>query len=250
MRVTRTLRNQCGSNLDCPRVLDTDDPDKVLIQGARVTDPEIITQYRVPDQETLIEVPRTLIPEIGGAPMLSLGELAEYIREHHARDLFRLETRGDYSSGSDAADFRRWLRGHHGPDLDAKRGWLDHLRADLDAGRAWRRVHIVRTPLTEYLRYEMEWCYIPNSDAGEDIRVLDLTATGLDLPDVGDFFVVDGTTAIRMHYADDSTFLGATVVNAVPETYVALRDLLWSAAEPFSAWWARHPQPGRPSQGA
>jgi hypothetical protein len=33
---------------------------------------------------------------------------------------------------------------------------------------------VLTSPLSEYLRYECEWGYLPNAAAGEDIRILDL----------------------------------------------------------------------------
>lgn len=80
-----------------------------------------------------------------------------------------------------------------------KSGGLDQLRADTAAGRRWRRVHVLRFPLNDYLRYECEWCYTHNVAAGEDARILDATETptGAALLSVGDFFVTDGEHAVR-----------------------------------------------------
>ncbi len=33
---------------------------------------------------------------------------------------------------------------------------------------------MLRTPLSDYLRYECEWGYTYNVTAGEDVRILDL----------------------------------------------------------------------------
>jgi len=40
------------------------------------------------------------------------------------------------------------------------------------AGKVFQRVHVVREPLTDYLRYEFGWSYPPYVEAGEDIRIL------------------------------------------------------------------------------
>ncbi|MGH3929687.1 MAG: DUF6879 family protein [Pseudonocardiaceae bacterium] len=70
-------------------------------------------------------------------------------------------------------------------------GELDQLRAGTAAGRQWRRVHVLRSPLNDYLCYECEWCYTYNVAAGEDVRILDVAETpaGEALLSVGDFFV-------------------------------------------------------------
>jgi hypothetical protein len=55
--------------------------------------------------------------------------------------------------------------------------------------------------------------------------------------------VFDDVHAIRMDYDPAGVFRGAWVVaeRDVPY-YAGLRDLLWHIAEPFPAWWARHPE--------
>ena len=38
-------------------------------------------------------------------------------------------------------------------------------------------MHVVSTPLNAYLRYQFEWCYTYNVQAGQDVRILDLART-------------------------------------------------------------------------
>jgi hypothetical protein len=46
-----------------------------------------------------------------------------------------------------------------------------------------------------------------------------------------------------MDYDPAGVFRGAWVVGERDAPfYTALRDLLWHVAEPFPAWWARHPE--------
>ncbi len=82
----------------------------------------------------------------------------------------------------------------------------------------------------------------PGVRDGEDIRILDLTETGVELAEIGDFSVFDDLRVLRMHYGEGGEILGAEVVTENPEFFVALRDLLWHLAEPFPGWWARHPE--------
>lgn len=182
--------------------------------------------------------------------MLNLAQLGEFIAERHTRDLFRLETLPHYDAASDDEDYRRYLRGDSAPSAAAKQPWLDRLRTDVAAGRHWRRVHSVRHPLSDYLRYECEWGYTYNVAGGEDVRILDLDQVGLDgFAGVGDFFVVDGTHAVRSHYDDHGRFKFAEVLDE-PGPFVALAELIWHASQPFSSWWAAHPEYHRGSQAA
>lgn len=240
MRITGVLRGECDDGKVCPRVLDTEDPEQVLVQGDRVTDLAVLEQANLPPHEALVRVPRTLITGARGSRLMPRDEFSRWYDEHLTRDMLRLETLDYYHP--DAPGFARWQRREHEPDWPAKRPWLDRVRADHEAGITRRRVRIVRGPLTEYVRFECQWGYVPLGEHGEDIRILDLTETGADLAEIGDFSVFDHTHVIFMHYDADGAFLGATVVEQNPEYFVALRDLLWHLAAPFPAWWARHPE--------
>ena len=169
-----------------------------------------------------------------------LGELLDQAQD----DLFRLETLDAYDVATDGGDFARYMAGEPGPDPARKGPWLARLRADAERGLHNRRVHVLRSPVGGYLRYEAEWGYLPNSEAGEDIKILDLAEVraprGLV---VEDFWLMDGATAVRMHYDAAGRFLGASIV---PRwrlgRYQRTARAAWRAAVPFGAWWAAHPQ--------
>src|SRR6266566_1232252 len=106
--------------------------------------------------------------------MLSENELDRFFAEHFHRTAFRLEVRDAYEVASDGGDFARYLAGEPAPDPARKGAWLDELRADTAAGKRWQWCHVVRGPLTGYLRYEFEWGYQVNITAGATVRILDL----------------------------------------------------------------------------
>jgi len=176
--------------------------------------------------------------------MLDERGLAEFIDTHASRSRFRLETLPAYEVATDGSDFARYLAGEPAPTPERKQPWLDRLRRDTAAGlRAWR-VHILTPPLSDYLRYECEWGYAPNAEAGEDIRILDLSESRLPVADLGgDFWVLDDHHVVLMRYDEHGRFVGADVASPsdVP-AYRTARDVLWDAGEPFNTWWARHPE--------
>lgn len=177
--------------------------------------------------------------------MLDLPQLSDLINAFSAT-AFRLETLDTYTSGSDGGDVARYLAGQPAPDPARKGPWLARLRAERAEGRLRQCVHVLRSPLSPYLRYECEWGYGPNSQAGQDIRILDLaerpcpeSLAGID----HDFWLIDGETVIRMHYDGDGRFTGAEVLPpAELPRYLAARDAALAAAEPYPAYWDRHPQ--------
>ena len=179
--------------------------------------------------------------------MLDAAELGRYIDERLTRSAFRLELLDSYEVNDDGDDFARYLRGEPDPTPERKQPWLARLRREHQAGILNQRVHVLSTPLTDYLRYECEWGYQPNAAAGEDIRIVDLTeqAPPDDIVD-HDFWLIDDRHAIRMHYDDRGRFLGAeSAAEGQLPRYQRAREAALIAAEPFTAWWARHPEEHR-----
>jgi hypothetical protein len=178
--------------------------------------------------------------------VLSLPELGELINERHTFDLLRVQTLDRYDVASDGDDFRRYLAGEAEPTASRKQTWLDHLRALVDSGRAWRNVHVLRIPLSDYLRYACEWGYAYNVQAGQDVRIVELAAADLlpDLATVGDFWVIDQETVVQMRYDVGGRFIGAELVSDERDSalFRAVAGLLWRQAEPFTTWWTSHPQ--------
>jgi hypothetical protein len=172
--------------------------------------------------------------------VLTAPELGDYINSHLTRSAWRLELLDRYDVESDGGDYERFLRGEPEPTMERKRPWLEHLRREREAGILRHRVHILRTPLTDYLRYECEWGYLLNTAAGEGIRILDLTdrPAPSGIPD-HDFWLIDDRHAIRMHYDEAGRFLGADIADdAAP--YQRARSAAVAASEPFADWWDRH----------
>jgi hypothetical protein len=175
--------------------------------------------------------------------MLDERGLDEFFTAHFHRTAFRLEVRDQYAVASDGGDFARYLAGEDLPDAARKNAWLEELSADTAAGKRWQWVHVVRGPLSDYLRYAFEWGYAINIHAGADVRILDLTERQrpAGLPDE-DFWLLDDQAVLIMHYGGGGEFLGAEPAGqAELARYRRVRDAAWDAAEPFAAYWARHP---------
>jgi hypothetical protein len=184
--------------------------------------------------------------------MLDVPQLTAFIAERFTKLAFRLETLDAYDVGSDGEDVARYLRGERSPDPERKEPWLAQLRAEKEQGKLRQRVHVLRGPLSGYLRYECEWGYLPNEAAGEDIWILDLAErprpAGLDID--YDFWLIDDEV-VRMHYDLDGRFTGAEVLDPreLPR-HRAARDAALASAEPFSSYWRRHPEYHQVNQAA
>jgi hypothetical protein len=62
MEISRLLRNDCPNVFDCPKVYELSDG-RLAIQGDRA-DPELLASLNLPPHETMVIVPRSLLPEV------------------------------------------------------------------------------------------------------------------------------------------------------------------------------------------
>ena len=85
---------------------------------------------------------------------------------------YRLETLQAYDLSYEVEPFQAFLAGHPRPADSSKDQWVGMIKAAVEAGKVFQRVHVVTEPLTDYLRYELGWSYPPNVEVGEDIRIL------------------------------------------------------------------------------
>ena len=123
------------------------------------------------------------------------------------RSAFRLETLQSYGQSGEDAAFDAFLAGRPYVRPPGKVRWLENIARARAAGATMSRVHIVREPLTDYLKFELTWAYAPNVAAGEDVGVIAL-AEGepwpTELPQERDFWLID-TRLYDMEYAPDET---------------------------------------------
>ncbi|CAM4015546.1 DUF6879 family protein [Nocardiopsis rhodophaea] len=168
--------------------------------------------------------------------MISETELAEYFK-NFTSSAFRLETLDTYRVDDEAEYFERFMAGGEFPE-----DWHDNpwVRSITKSGRKLSRVHVLRTPLSDYLRFQLGWGYPGNVHDGEDIRILNLSEVQVSgLPD-HDFWLFDDAYVLRMYYSDDGTFEGAQQLS--PDRtgeYIKYRDLALSAATSYTDFWSR-----------
>lgn len=170
----------------------------------------------------------------------ALGRVITEATRQTGADVFRMELLPQYAVLSDGDDYWRWRAGAPEPDWQRKALTTDRLRARAATGVTSRRVRVLSAELSSYERYSCEWGYAINGPAGEEIKVLHRGEHTVP-PLLGfDYWLLNGTTVLRMRYDDDGAFVGA---GEAPELLRAVRrehDAVWERAEPFPQWWARH----------
>jgi hypothetical protein len=59
MLITRKLADDCPNGLDCPRIFELEDG-RLLVQGATVTDPDLLLELGLTESEAAVVVPPSL----------------------------------------------------------------------------------------------------------------------------------------------------------------------------------------------
>jgi hypothetical protein len=150
---------------------------------------------------------------------------------------FRVETRQQYASAAEADVLKEFLAGHAPAIYQDRIDFLRGVQDDLAAGKLRQRVHIVSEPLTDYLRFQIEWSY-PMS--AEDIRILpaEVAYEVPEMPD-RDFWLFDSRTLAMLDYDDDGRMVRVSLEDdpAVIVEACAWRDAAMHLAVPLR-WWA------------
>ncbi|MEV6591541.1 DUF6879 family protein [Streptomyces acidicola] len=156
------------------------------------------------------------------------------------REAFRLETLDDYSRSGNVDAYHAFLAGEPQPD-DYNAGWVEELRSHTKKGKRVYRVHILRRPLTDYLRFELGWGYRKNMSGGEEFFILDITDRPNLLQNVPDFWLFDSESVAVMSYDGGGKYLGSEVLPSERTAeFAQYRNVALAHAKPFTEWWAKY----------
>ena len=133
-----------------------------------------------------------------------------------------------YNAPYENESVRKFLAGEP-DDLEWSNSWLERVHDAQTKGRTFSRVRIVSIPLTDYSRFGL-WASQFTVAAGEDIRYIPRT-NAADLPS-HDFWMFDSQTVVRMHFDDQSVYLGGELVEDATEIvrHNYWRDAAWHQA--------------------
>lgn len=153
------------------------------------------------------------------------------------REAFRLELLPQYLVPQEHETFAAWRAG--AVRTSGEGAWQTVIQSAHARDATVRRVHVVTSPLSEYLRFEFDWYYRLNAAAGEEIRILDLAkkSKAPDLP-LFDFWMFDEHDVVAMLYEPDGTQIGRELLeNADLAEFVRYRDAALAASVPFGEYW-------------
>ena len=150
---------------------------------------------------------------------------------------FRLETRQEYSVPEEEELLRACREGRPlagRPDVE---DWLGYVRGVVAGGRTMDRVHVVESPLSEYLTCEFA-LYELSAAAGESIRIAERSVDERLDAMRSDFWLFDNQVLLWLHYDGAGRLTGSAISRA--ERDVAWcreqRDLALRLSVPFSSF--------------
>ncbi len=167
------------------------------------------------------------------------GEAWQQFFDGFRSSAWRLELHQVYTMPGELDQFRRFVESGV-VDMSDDDPWLARVRSFRADGRTIGRVHVVRRPLTDYLRYEFTY-QLHAVRAGEDVQILDLT----DRQDPGlldeDFWIFDDLRVVKMLYRADGTQIGRELLDD-PDLGVfrRCRELARKDAVPLAMFWSEH----------
>ncbi|EKX66635.1 hypothetical protein PV416_33235 [Streptomyces ipomoeae] len=168
--------------------------------------------------------------------MLLDGDAWRRVFDAYERDAWRFEAQPTYTMPREAENVARFLRGEPKP-LDHNARWHERVRGYVASGRTIGRVRVVRQPLTDYQRYQFSWGIPGNIEAGEDIRVLDVTQDDYDLLLSGtDWWMFDETRIVHLNYRPDGTQINRELFTGEVAPYLEWKRIALSHSVPFSEY--------------
>lgn len=164
--------------------------------------------------------------------MLLDGEAWAVRVQSFRREAWRLETLPVYRVPSEDGDIRDFLAGQRIEPLHYSSGYTEGLRKIRAEGKSKGRVHIIRRPLTDYLRFEFMY-YDVHARAGDDIRILDVTDRANPLEGVQDFWLFDQSEVVLMNYEADGSQISRELYGGDPSPYVEYQRIALAESVPF-----------------
>ncbi|WP_030728822.1 DUF6879 family protein [Streptomyces sp. NRRL F-2890] len=152
------------------------------------------------------------------------------------QEAWRFEAQPTYTMPKEQENVARFLRGEPKPHEHNAR-WHERVQGYISSGRRIGRVRIVRQPPTDYQRYQFAWGIPGNIAAGEDIRVLDVTAEDYGLPLSGqDWWMFDGTRIAQLNFRPDGTQINRETYEGDPAPYREWKRIALEHAVPFKEY--------------
>jgi hypothetical protein len=241
-------RNDCSGG-SCPAVYDDDidlPPEELAIVGKQPR-AGLLSRLsgRIAPDENVVTIGREIVRQaLRPTPEPISDEELWAQFQAFSYSAVRLEGLQSYVSDEDDAEelaaFAAGRPRHHHRDTQ----WAALVKASRRWGKTHRRIRVVTEPLTPYVQWELTWGFEANVAAGEDIRVLAVTAGEWpeDVPR-SDFWLLDSSKLFGMRYEADGQWASAERITDPERIVEACRacDAALHRAVPLRAYLESRP---------
>ncbi|WP_405807767.1 MULTISPECIES: DUF6879 family protein [unclassified Streptomyces] len=150
------------------------------------------------------------------------------------QEAWRLETLPVYRVEPERDAIRRFMAGEP-VTREWTQPWFGRIQGYVASARTVGRVHVVTRPLTDYLRFEFDH-YRHNVEAGEDIRILDVTDRPNPVAGAQDFWMFDRSKVVLMHYEPDGTQISREVHTGNTAPFLEYQRIAIAESVPFAEY--------------
>lgn len=151
------------------------------------------------------------------------------------QEAWRLETLPQYLVPQEADEFAAFRKGRPLSPHSAS-SYTERVSRQRAEGKHNGRVHIVTQPLSDYLRFEFSRYYEPHVQAGDDIRILDVTDRPNPLEEARDFWMFDRTEVVLMNYEPDGTQVNREVFEGDVSPFLEYQRIALAESVPFEEY--------------
>lgn len=148
---------------------------------------------------------------------------------------FRLELLPEYDVPEEKEALAAY-RAKRQVNMTFHRPWIDSLKQARLEGKIVQRVRGIPQPMTSYLHFEIQLCYMASVEAGEQIRLHNRAdRTQLSIKRQQDFWLLDDQRVILMNYRPDGSFDCSEEISQpkLVAPFSALSRALWHEATPL-----------------
>lgn len=111
--------------------------------------------------------------------------------------------------------------------------WYKIITNAIERGTIMERVHVIKKPLTDYLRFELE-SYKLTTKNGEKVFLLSQEEFNKIKTSISsDFWMFDDKIVLKMNYDKEGRFLGFNEINENLEEFIELKKKLLMIGEPI-----------------
>ncbi|MFG2113313.1 DUF6879 family protein [Streptomyces sp. NPDC048718] len=151
------------------------------------------------------------------------------------REAWRLEALPQYLVPQEAEEFAAFREGR-APTPYTGSAYSERVSRQRAEGKRNGRVHIVTRPLSDYLRFEFGYFYGVHAEAGDDIRILDVTDRPNPLQGIPDFWMFDCREAVLMRYEEDGAQISREVFEGDVSPFIEYQRIAVAESVPFAEY--------------